>query len=146
MNRRMSALLLRAGVPAPFRASLVPGSASVPALAIVGDCVFLKERYEANKHINPKDFPDNTGYECLVNHVHFSFDGTSESLKSSLRYAVALQEHLSHVANGPTFQVIVSVDDHECTIRFHKLRRGENWVADDLESYAEEAILLLQTK
>jgi hypothetical protein len=37
------------------------------------------------------------------------------------------------------------VDDYECTVRFPQLRQGEIWVAEDLEGYAEEAVLLLGT-
>lgn len=143
MNRRMSALLLHAGVPLPFGDSLTPALSPVPALAIVGEFVLLREQYEADKHISPEDLPDKTGYECLINHVHFPFDGTGDSLKSFLRYAVALQHGLAQIAKNRAFQVIVSVNEQECTVRFHQLRQGESWIAEDLEGYAEEAVLLL---
>lgn len=99
----------------------------------------------ASKDIRPEDLPDQTGYECLINHVHFPFDGTNESLKSSLRYAVAIQKELTRIGQGHGFQVILSVDDRECTVRFHRIRPNENWIADDLEGYTEEAVLLLET-
>jgi hypothetical protein len=30
-----------------------------------------------------------------------------------------------------------------CTVRFHKVRAGQVWLKDDLESYKEEAILVM---
>ena len=145
LNRRMSALLLHAGVPVPFGDSLTPELSPVPAIEIVGEYVLLKKHYEANKHVSPEGLQDKTGYECFINHVHFPFDGTGDSLKSCLRYAVALQHGLAQIAKNRGFQVIVSVSEHECTVRFHKLRQGESWIAEDLEGYADEAILLLGT-
>lgn len=145
MNHRMSALLRRASIPVPFGNSLTPGLSPTPALVIVGEFVLLKDHYEASKHIRPEDLPDKTGYECLINHVHLPFDGTNESLRSSLRYAVALQKELTRIGQGHGFQVILSVDDRECTVRFHRIRPNENWIADDLEGYAEEAVLVLRS-
>ena len=31
----------------------------------------------------------------------------------------------------------------EATVRFHKIRPDEAWLADDLESYADEAIVAI---
>jgi hypothetical protein len=145
MNQRMSALLRCAGVPVPFGDSLGPGPSPLPALAIVGEFVLLKDPYKANRHIRPQDLPDKTGYECLINHIHLPFDGTGDSLKSSLKYAVALHSALAQMGKNRRFQVILSVNEQECTVRFHQLRQGESWIAEDLEGYAEEAVLLLRT-
>jgi len=41
--------------------------------------------------------------------------------------------------------VIVAVEVHGCTARFHQLRQGEAWIAEDLEGYADDAVLLLET-
>jgi len=146
MNQRMSALLRQADIPVPFVDDPGLGILSTPALSEVGEFFLLKNQYEANKHVSPADLPDKTGYECYINHVHRPFDGTGASLKSCLSYAITLQKGLARIeTKNRNFQVIVSVDDHECTIRFHQLRQGESWVAEDLEGYAEEAILLLTT-
>ena len=146
MNQRMSALLRRADIPVPFVDDPALNTLSIPALSEVGEFVLLKNNYEANKHVKPADLPDKTGYECFINHVHRPFDGTGASLKSSLSYAIALEKGLARIAKNRSFQVIVSVNDHECTIRFHRLRQGEAWIADDLEGYADDAVLLLGTE
>jgi hypothetical protein len=143
MNQSMAALLRQADIPVPFVDDPVLTTLSMPALSQVGEFVLLKNQYEANRHVSPADFPDKTGFECFINHVHHPFDGTGASLKSCLNYAIALQMALARIAKNRSFQVIVSVDDHECTIRFHQIRQGEAWIAEDLEGYAEEAVLLL---
>jgi hypothetical protein len=145
MNQRMSALLQQADIPVPFVDDPALRALSLPAFSVVGEFVLLKNQYEPNKHVSPADFPDKTGYESFINHVHRSFDGTAASLKSCLSYAIALQKGLTRIAENRRFQVIVSVDDRECTVRFHQLRQGETWIAEDLEGYAEEAVLLLET-
>jgi hypothetical protein len=54
---------------------------------------------------------------------------------------------LARIAKNRSFLVIVAVevDDHGCTVRFHQLRQGEVWIEEDLEGYADDAILLLET-
>ena len=142
----MSALLRQADISVPFVDDPALKTLSIPALSEVGEFVLLKNNYGANKHVKPADHEDKTGYECFINHIHLPFDGTGASLKSCLSYAIALQNGLARLAKNRSFQVIVSVSDHECTVRFHQLRKGENWVAEDLEGYTEEAVLLLGTE
>src|ERR1700682_1112169 len=146
MNQRMSALLRQADIPVPFVEETALRTPPMPALSQVGEFVLLKNQYEANKHVRPADFPDKTGFECFINHVHHPLDGTDASLKACLSYAISLQKGLARIAKNRSFQVIVSVDDHECTIRFHQLRQGESWLAEDLEGYTDEAVLVLGTE
>jgi hypothetical protein len=146
MNQRMSALLRQADIPVPFVEETALRTPPMPALSQVGEFVLLKNQYEANKHVRPADFPDKTGYECFINHVHLPFDGTSASLKSCLSYAIALQKGLSRIAENRSLQVIVAAEDHGCTVRFHQLRKGEVWIEEDLEGYADDAILVLGTE
>lgn len=40
------------------------------------------------------------------------------------------------------FRIIISFDGEDCIIRFHKVRVGEKWIADDIESYSEGLMLL----
>ncbi len=145
MNQRMSALLRQADIPVPFVDDPALRTLSLPAFSVVRESVLLKNQYEPNKHVSPADFPDKTGYESFINHVHRPFDGTAASLKSCLSYAIALQKGLTRIAENLRVQVIVSVDDHGCTVRFHQLRQGEAWIAEDLEGYADDAVLLLET-
>jgi len=145
MNQRMSALLRQADIPVPFVDGPALRTLSMPALSEVGEFVLLKNNYEANKHVKPAHHEDKTGFECFINHIHLPFDGTATSLKSCLSYAIALQKGLARIAKNRSFQVIVAVEDHGCSVRFHQLRQGEAWIAEDLEGYADDAVLLLET-
>jgi hypothetical protein len=120
----------------------------LPILEIFEDCVLLKDQFEPNGHVKITDCFDKTGFECFINHVHLPFDGTDESLISCLEHASTLQEALMPLTGDRQFRVIVSLSEDDefpksaCTVRFHQIRRGENWIADDLEGSKSEAILL----
>ena len=143
MNEKMSGLLKDAGFPIPFDASISSDSPKELTFVTVGDSVLLKDEYNGAQHTKPTDFPDRTGYECFVNHIHLQFDGSRESLLSCLKYAVALQRQLARLPIHRRFQVIVALSEQGCTVRFHEVRPSENWVAEDLEGYSHEAVLLL---
>jgi hypothetical protein len=140
-NRNMSALLQRAGLQWPLTTG---ATATRPlSLELVSDCVLLKSESERNKHLKVSDFPDRTGFECFVNHVHLPFTGSNESLTSCLRYAATVQEALIPFTRDRHFRVIVTLpDDDDCTVRFHQIRPGENWITEELEGYKSEAILV----
>lgn len=112
-------------------------------LIIVDDSVLLKREAERAKAVTINDFPDRTGFECFVNHVHMPYDGSRTSLLACLQYATDLQSKLAALGQARTFLVIVSISEDDCVIRFHQHRKGEQWLADDLEGYAEEAVLVL---
>ena len=150
MNDKMSALLQGAGLKWPVEPRTIRDQHQLPALEIFEDCVLLKSQWEPNKnHLRIKDCPDKTGFECFINHLHLSFNGTKESLISCLGYVATLQEALSPLARGRQFRVIVSFSDNDafpesgCTVRFHQIRSGETWIAEDLEGYKSDAILVL---
>jgi hypothetical protein len=120
MNKKMSALLQSAGFRWPLEALIVPRP--LPALEIFEDCVLLKDQWDPNKHVKIADCFDKTGFECFINHVHFPFDETNQTLISCLEYAATLQETLMPLT-GRQFRVIVSLSDDgsrkfACTVRF----------------------------
>ncbi|MHB1837545.1 MAG: hypothetical protein ACYCXW_21580, partial [Solirubrobacteraceae bacterium] len=88
---------------------------------------------------------DATGVEALANHVHVEDelpDATrDELLTQTWRFAVVLAAALGDAYPDDEFVVIVGVSD-SCTVRFHKLRSAERWLAEDIESY-QEAVLSL---
>jgi hypothetical protein len=91
------------------------------------------------------DFPDRTGYECFVNHVHIDDYVSDASPPALAALGVAFAERLCDAltAHGGKFAVIVSSDDTSCSVRFHRLRDGEQRVADNLESYRDEGVLVI---
>lgn len=81
---------------------------------------------------------DDTGYECFINHLHV------KSLAEALAFARQLKSALT-ARFTEAFEVIVSFDGREATVRFHKNRIGQTWLSSDLEGYAEEGIAVLDS-
>ena len=116
------------------------GRGEVPALVLVDGCVFLAQEYERTKGANLQQFLDRTGYECFVNHVHFSVGRAKRALSGVFEYAAGLRSALFSLGEG-RFEIIISVSRGTSTVRFHKCRPGESWLGDDLEKYKYESIL-----
>jgi hypothetical protein len=140
MNSRMRRLLKKLKSLFPMRKSLVRGRFSRNSFVISRGCVFLKREYNPF-HPSRKDFPDKTGYECSVNHVHLKFDRTRRTAKSCLEYCTDLDAGLVAFAPRRQFQIIASFSADGCVVRFHQIRPRESWLSDDLEGYKEESIL-----
>jgi hypothetical protein len=140
MNRRMQRLLkkLKLTFPAPEVSS--KGRFRRDAFMRLHGCVFLKREFKLSR-VSQKHFPDKTGYECFVNHVHLAYDGARRSAISSLEYCKRLDIGLVKFAPKQEFQIIASFSVDGSTVRFHKLRPREDYLADDLEGYKTEAIL-----
>jgi hypothetical protein len=89
---------------------------------------------------------DKTGYECFVNHVHLKELGDSAAV---LGHAVAFCKRVSaqaaSVAPNRSVRFIISKNGKDWTVHFHTLRPDESYVTDDLEGYAEEAVLVLDS-
>ena len=111
-------------------------------------CVFFADLAKRAGSASRSDFPDLTGYECFVNRVHIDdyVEGADESTLAAL--GVAFARRLSDLlSNGRgEFNVIVGSDELSCSVRFHRVRAGEAWLSDDLESYQDEAIAVLTTR
>ena len=111
----------------------------------VDDCVVFSGQPD-----NRSDFPDRTGYECFANHIHVDDLVLECSPETLVEQAIALAEFLNHrlrtVAPNSTFRFIISMhDDGGCTLRFHTVRSGEDWVSDNLEQYTEEAVAVIES-
>jgi hypothetical protein len=116
-------------------------------------CVFLaalKHKKEAAS-MRRLDFPDRTGYECFVNHLHLDDYLENGSLAPlvmlgrGLAFAQELKERLVGLGGGRHFRVIVASDRESCTVRFHTIRPDEEWSAKDLNGYKDEAVAVLDT-
>ncbi len=42
------------------------------------------------------------------------------------------------------FNVILSYDGESCAVRFHKIRARQRWLAEDLEDYVDEGVLVFE--
>jgi hypothetical protein len=141
MNHKMASLLRRESFDWPPSWQALTGE--LPGLENVDDCVCLRTEYGRNRHAKIADFPDKTGFECFINHIHLPFAGTRGSLVSCLDYVARLQAALASDPRQRNFRVIVSISNCDCTVRFHQIRPGESWISENLEGYESEAILVL---
>jgi hypothetical protein len=122
-----------------------------PGFTVIEGAVLLTAQEKLAMGTKPIDFPDLTGYECFVNHVHiedYLSDGERGSnalLKQGVALANKIVEELSSSFPGKPFKAIVAANESGCSVRFHSIRIGENWLSDDLDKYGQEAILVLET-
>ena len=115
-------------------------------------CVLQTVQVHLRGNARLEDFPDRTGYECFVNHIHvedyFDEDGSSDLLArlgQGIAFANNLKERLSAFSANENFRLIVSSDESSCSVRFHVIRDGEEWLSPDLNRYQQEAILVIDT-
>ncbi len=124
------------------------GSVADPIELIdVEGCVYNKRELERSAHLKPDSFEDRTGFEAMVNHVHFDHaDRSCGSLLEMLSYALELCHALKKFeGRGFTVCGSVNIEDGTGTVRFHQRRVGEPpWISEDLEAYAEEAVFVLE--
>lgn len=133
---------VEAGFPAPGKG---------PDVAIVetGGCVLLRG-FVDKPHLSPSDFPDQTGLECSANKLRMEAMFPARIVMScplllltaGLLTARALSNELARMPGR--FNVIVSYDGDCCAVRFHKIRAGQRWLADDLEDYVDEGVLVFE--
>jgi hypothetical protein len=143
INDKMAVLLKERGISMPFSSANMMAQTEVPKLVEVDGSILMKTELDRATSVMLTDFPDRTGFEAFVNHVHFPLDDDRESLLKCLTYATNLQGELKAVAAGRRFLIIVSVQNAECVVRFHQVRPNESWVSKNLEGYEDEGILLL---
>jgi hypothetical protein len=129
--------------------SLLPGKWPTVEIVRAGQC-FLLQNFVKKPHLSPADFPDPTGLECSANRMRM--EGLLDPnlvdscplllLTAGLFTARAVAQELQkHVGR---FNVIVSYDGESCAVRFHKVREGERWLAEDLDDYVDEGVLVFE--
>lgn len=122
----------------------LPASLLDQAIVFFDGCYF----YESlTNDIGYSDyFIDATGNECFFNKLHMEDYLDECDLDKMLDYGISYAKHLSKkltLLNEGQFNVILSYDEETCTIRFHKCREGEDYLAQDLEGYLLDAVLVV---
>ena len=97
---------------------------------------------------------DETGTECFWSHFHlkdFLPEATplEELARVALDYVWPLRKGILAAHLSGSFRMIAAIEKPDpeqtkpsCAIRFHRMRPGQLWLAEDLESYKHEAILV----
>jgi len=116
----------------------------------LGGAVVFTAMHHIAENVKPENFPDLTGFECFVNHVHVEdqLDGSVSNqtalMRQGIAFALATESQLRSTFPGKPFKVIVAATAHGCGVRFHLVRAGEEWLASNLDGYQGEAILVLR--
>lgn len=115
-------------------------------------CWLLAETSESGTSTPRAAFPDSTGYEAFMNHIHIEDVLELEPerdqgwlLRQGVMYARVLRDLLAPLG---VFRIVVAAQmgaSGGCGVRFYRRRRGEVWLTDDLEQYREDAILVIDT-
>jgi hypothetical protein len=130
-------------------ASTVPPGAGVEVVEAGG--LFLLRGFVQRPHLALADFRDETGLECAANRLRMEAMIAPRLARSAplllltagLMTAGTMAAALRKFA-GSSFNVIVSYDGEGCAVRFHKIRRGQRWLAEDLEDYDGEGVLVFE--
>jgi hypothetical protein len=127
----------------------VPGRGPDVQIVEAGGC-FLLRGFVHKPHLSPADFPDPTNLECSANKLRMEAMLDARLvlscplllLTAGLVTARALSGELSRFPGR--FNVILSYDGESCAVRFHKIRAGQRWLAEDLEGYVDEGVLVFE--
>ena len=105
-----------------------------------GSCTVL-QGLVSQSHSERGKFPDDTGYEAFVN----KFRVECSSPKHAAIAGHGSAHHLAHYLRlhaDRACRVILSVDESAAVLRFHVLRDGEQWLAKNLDGYAEPVLVV----
>ncbi len=102
-------------------------------------CILSKVLRDKAINVCLNDFVDLTGFEAFINSFHI--DDYVEDANNWLATALLLAGKIK--SKDSRLCIIISMDDVSCTIRFHCNRFGEKWLAEDIEGYLEDAVMII---
>lgn len=108
-------------------------------------CFFLKSLFETSGNATLEMFPDQIGFECFVNHFHFAGESQRGLAAIAAEFCRRASTEWRQLGFPGRLRFIASIKDNECTLRFHLVRDGLQWLADDLNLYRDEAIFTWDT-
>jgi hypothetical protein len=97
---------------------------------------------------------DETGTECFWSKFHLedfipADTSLEEVARTALDFVWPLRSAIASSRLSGSFRMIASIEPpnlartkFSCTIRFHRLRSEQAWVAENLESYKHEAVMV----
>ena len=149
LNRRMQRYLGELRSRSIDAEPMVPGKWPDLSVVEVNGFVFL-ESFRKKPSLRPADFDGPSALEACANKLLMEkmLDPRLVAvcplllLTAGLLTAEAVSRKL--VGLPGRFNVIVSYDGESCAVRFHKIRAGDGWLAEDLESYVDEGVLVVE--
>lgn len=129
----------------------LPSAGKGPDVQVVetGGC-WLLGGFVKKPHLSPTDFPDATCLECSANRLRMEtlfpprlvLSCPLLLLTAGLLTAQLIASELAR--HEGRFNIILSYDGESCAVRFHRIRKGERWLAEDLEGYVDEGVLVFE--
>ena len=152
LNLKMKEIVERNGLDPTFPTPLHPALKKLvePGFVRLNDSILLQALTQGARAVSLTDFPDETGYESFVNHIHVEDyiphekQSASSLMANSMSLASTLCKMLRQSFPNEAFEVIVSFQDNHYTVRFHKCREGQQWLSDNLDDYQQEALMVVE--
>jgi hypothetical protein len=129
--------------------AVVPPRALDVQIVEAGGC-FLLHGFVKKPHLSPGAFRDQTGLECIANRLRMESMLDARLVRTcplllltaGLLTAKAMSVALAQYPGR--FNVILSYDGESCAVRFHKIRARQRWLAENLEDYVDEGVLVFE--
>lgn len=134
MAERLHAIRPTTLLPAPLAEAFADGFRQD------GGCYVLVGTAPIKTNARRSDFQDDTGFECFMNHIHALDYCETGGVADALGFIAELFRLWRAVYGEQTLRAILSCRGEDAVLRWHLLRDGEAWLADDLEKY-DEAVL-----
>jgi hypothetical protein len=116
-------------------------------LVFMDGCVYLKKLLSKTSMdealYGEKNGSEKTGREISINHFHIDFYTDKQWGEVAFTFLHELNKQLRAEFPMQQFRGIFSVNEDSCTIRFHMVRPGEDWIDDDLENYKEDGVCVV---
>jgi hypothetical protein len=160
INERMRLILEGSSFPEGWdRGGKLPGSLQEivdGGWLVESDGALLLAAVDAVTYPAASDFLNLTFYEASINHIHVPEldsltkvdDGRYRSVLVAYSFCAALMRQAQDLAisDHPLMAVIAVGGDVDGTsARIYQRRPGEFWIDDDLDRYADEAIMTFET-
>jgi len=110
-------------------------------IVAIDGCYLLRTEAEKSTNATISDFPDETGYECFINHIHIDDYMSEDLVNQSVGYASKVLRMWNEQKLDGELISTIGLTKNECTnrdeavVRFYHKRQNESWLSDDLDVY-----------
>jgi hypothetical protein len=108
-------------------------------IVAVDNSFLIRELANVTTNVTKESFPDKTGYECFINHIHIEDYITGNLTAQAVIFAASMLRKWIEEKFKGHLVAIISSDEGSTTVRFHHKRPNELWLAYDLDGY-EQAV------